>query len=76
MKTISFDPAYLADAIRLAREAKFITQAEVAKRTGLKEAAVSHFECGHRTPSIPNLIRLCEALNATPSHLLSDYCKP
>jgi len=73
MKLTGFDQYCLADAIRKAREAKGITQAQLATRTGFKPAAISHFECGQRTPSIPNLIRLCRALKTSPNALLADY---
>lgn len=52
------------------REMRGMTQEEVAKASGLKAAAVSHFETARRRPCIHNLMRLCEALRCTPNDLL------
>lgn len=45
-------------------------QAELADRAGLAPSAVSHFETGTRLPSLPNLLRLCDALSCTADRLL------
>ena len=65
--------AWLHRFVRLlsaARVAHGWTQDELGKRTGLKAAAISHFESGRRTPCMGNLIRLCRALNVSADHLL------
>ena len=53
-----------------AREALRWSQAELGKVTGLQPAATSHFECGQRLPSVPNLIRLSKALRVSTDWLL------
>lgn len=73
MKTSQFDRDHLAVRIRYAREARFMTQAQLAEKTGMQSAAISHFETGERTPSIPNIIRLCRGLGVSPNQLLCDY---
>jgi len=73
MKTADFDPEPLAATLKAFRESLDLTQQELADKTGLKPAAISHFETGLRTPSIPNIIRLCRALNVSPNRLLAQY---
>lgn len=76
MKTDAFDPLPLADAVRLTRERSKLTQQELAVKTGFHPAAISHFETGHRTPTIPNIIRLCRAMKTTPNEILAIYLLP
>ncbi|WP_424536544.1 helix-turn-helix domain-containing protein [Sphaerisporangium viridialbum] len=52
----------LGEAVRLRREELGLTQAELARRTGLKQPAVARFEAGGTMPTIPMLERLAEAL--------------
>lgn len=47
------------------REMRGLTQEQLAKKTGLQPAAISHFETGHRQPNLRNLVKLCLALNAS-----------
>jgi len=46
------------------------TQQELANKTGLKVSAVSHFECGKRTPCTRNLRSICIALRVSANWLL------
>lgn len=48
-----------------ARENLRWTQADLAKASGLQAAAISHFECGQRLPSLPNAVRLADALRVS-----------
>jgi transcriptional regulator with XRE-family HTH domain len=59
-------PARLRDA----REKRSLNQAELAKRAGLQDSAISHFETGTRKPSFDNLRRLADALDVTTDYLL------
>jgi transcriptional regulator with XRE-family HTH domain len=47
-----------------------LTQDELSERSGLKPAAISHFETGKREPSLKNIIRLCRALGCSPNALI------
>lgn len=60
----------LKERLKLARLRAGLTQNEVATITGLKPAAISHFETGNRTPSIQNLVKLCEALKITSDEII------
>ncbi|QXJ20432.1 helix-turn-helix domain-containing protein [Actinomadura graeca] len=52
----------LGKAVRERREELGLTQAALAKRTGLQQPAVARFEAGGTMPSIPTLERYALAL--------------
>ena len=56
--------------VKESRLAIDLTQAELAKRAGLQESWISHFEVGRRKPSIRNLLKLSDALNVSADYLL------
>lgn len=56
--------------LRLARELRELSQSELAARSGLQPAAVSHFETGARRPSFDNLRRLANALQVSTDYLI------
>lgn len=58
------------ERLRNARESRSLSQADLAKRTGLQPAAISHFETGQRAPSFENLRKLSDALNISVDYLL------
>ena len=47
-----------------------LTDAEVARRAGLAERRYGHYVRGAREPDLATLMRICEALDATPNDLL------
>lgn len=53
-----------------AREALRWTQDDLARVAGLQCTAISHFETGSRTPSLPNFIKLAKALRVSADWLL------
>ena len=56
--------------LKMVREQEGLTQVELAAKTGLHPSAISHFESGHRTPSLKNLVKLADALDVTTDCLL------
>ena len=60
-----------------AREALRWTQDDLARVAGLQCTAISHFETGGRTPSLPNFVKLAKALRVSSDWLLglSDDAK-
>jgi transcriptional regulator with XRE-family HTH domain len=50
-----------------------ITQAELAKRCGLKPAAIGLFEQGRRRPCLRNFLKLCDGLRCTPNDILLHH---
>ena len=66
-----------AERLKYARERlRKLSQAELAERSGLQAAAVSHFETGQRKPSFDNLRRLADALEVTTDYLLGRADAP
>jgi transcriptional regulator with XRE-family HTH domain len=45
-------------------------QMDLARKTRLKQSAISQFETGRRTPSFHNLRRLADALEVSADYLL------
>jgi len=60
----------LPEQLATLRERKGLSQADLAKRTGLQVSAISHFEKGRRSPSAANLQRLADALDVSTDYLL------
>lgn len=56
--------------LKRTREARGWSQLDLAHRTGLQPAAISHFETGHRSPSFDNLRKLSDALGVSVDYLL------
>jgi len=61
--------------LRRAREARQLSQGDLAKRAALQVSAISHFETGGRKPSFDNLKKLAEALNVSTDYLLGRVSK-
>lgn len=58
------------ERLKKAREARGLTQSQLASKSGLQAAAISHFETGQRSPSFDNLRKLSDALNMSVDYLL------
>jgi len=56
--------------LRSARELRNLSQADLAERARLQQAAVSLYESGTRRPSLRNLRRLSDALEVTTDYLV------
>ncbi len=54
----------------VAREARRLTQTELAQKAGLQPAAIGHFERNRRKPSFANVRALAKALNVSSDYLL------
>lgn len=59
----------IADKIKLSREHFGISQAELAKRSGLSEISIRKYEKGDRTPKAETLRRIAKALEVPLSEL-------
>lgn len=51
--------------IKELREAKGLTQKELGERIGVAQSAVAQWELGTKVPSLPNFVRISDALDAT-----------
>lgn len=57
--------------IRALRMAKGLSQAEIARRTGMCRPNVARLEAGKRAPHLNNIARIAVALGVVPSLILS-----
>ncbi len=65
-------PKRLSRMLKARREARGLTQAQLAKKAGVTEAYVSMLESGKRkAPSLPALQRLAKALGVPVTELLA-----
>ena len=53
------------------RKSRNVKQHELAAALGLKEAAVSRYECGDREPTLETLVRISEFFGCTVDYLLT-----
>lgn len=59
-----------AERLRICREQRGFTQADLATASRLQPSAISHFEAQTRRPSFENLRRLANALEVSTDYLL------
>jgi len=64
--------AHFHQRLRLIREARGMTQADLAKASGINATQIAHFEGGKRLPSLDNFRTLVLALHCTADYLLLD----
>ena len=60
---------FFAKHLKGIRESKGLSQSDLGKLTGLKPAAISHFETGPQKPSFDTLVKLADALSVSMDHL-------
>lgn len=58
-----------ASRLRAAREARGLTQLDLAAQTGIAQTALSHYETWRREPNLRNLRILAEALDVSTDYL-------
>jgi transcriptional regulator with XRE-family HTH domain len=56
--------------LRSVRERLFVTQEELAERTGMSRATISRIESGQQRPRISTVRRLAAALGVSPEELI------
>lgn len=56
--------------LRELREKRGMTQADVARKLGLKQATISRYECNTKTPSLASLKRLALLFGVSSDYLL------
>ena len=56
--------------LRSVRERLFVTQEELAERTGMSRATISRIESGQQRPRISTVRKLAEALGVLPEALI------
>lgn len=60
------------DRLKLLRERKNLTQAELAKELQIGRASISNYELGTRIPSIGVLNKICEYFNVSTDYLTGN----
>jgi transcriptional regulator with XRE-family HTH domain len=55
------------------RKAKKISQEKLAKLTGLDRTFISLIENGKRSPTFSTILKICSALEISPSKLFSKF---
>ena len=58
--------------LRSIRKKRGYTQEQLSERAGISAQHCSGIECGSAKVSLPALVRLCNAVEATPDELLMD----
>ncbi|WP_442796847.1 type II toxin-antitoxin system antitoxin HipB [Pantoea vagans] len=60
-----YSPLQLANRLKLIRQRNGWTQSELAKKVGLKQATISHFENAPDSTSLTTLFKLLQALEVS-----------
>jgi len=66
------DGARLGARLRELRQAAGLTQAELARRTGIHRPNIARVEAGRHTPSLETLARLAAAIGVPTTHVLAE----
>lgn len=70
MSNTSDSAESFAIRLRKAREARGLSQSELARKAGMVPSAIAHFEGDRRKPSFANARELAKALNVSSDFLL------
>jgi DNA-binding XRE family transcriptional regulator len=68
----TIDGARLGARLRELRVAAGLTQAELARRTGIHRPNIARVEAGRHTPSLETLARLASAIGVPTTHVLAE----
>lgn len=68
---------FISDRIKEYRKMRGMTQAELAKKTGISLSNISKYESGNRHPKTDYLLKIADALNVNINDLVSynSYCE-
>jgi transcriptional regulator with XRE-family HTH domain len=67
---------FRGDRLRLVREAKHLTQRELAQLCGFSEYQVSNFERGIHEPALPTFEKIAQQLEVSTDYLLGFSHEP
>jgi len=70
LETLSLDGVHLGARLRALRVAAGLTQAELARRTGIHRPNIARVEAGRHTPSLETLSRLASAIGVPTTRVL------
>lgn len=60
-----------SEKLKMLREARHLTQLQVAEQVGISKAMISAYETAIKTPSVEMLIRLARLFNVSVDYLIS-----
>lgn len=72
MSVIEKQENQVLQRLKEAREKAQLSQLELSYRSGVSQNMITYIETGKRTPTLTTLLKLCNALNISPSVLFSD----
>ncbi len=64
---------HIGQGIQAARSHAGLTQAQLAQRVGVAKVTISHWETGHRTPSMDSLVRTADALGVPVADIVQVF---
>ena len=70
MSRVKYVGDTLRGNLRQFRDLRGLTQSEMAARSGVGAASISHFETGQRVPTLGTLVKLADALDVAVDALL------
>lgn len=70
-QTLPIDGVSLGKRMRQLRVAAGLTQAELARRTGIHRPNIARVEAGRHTPSLETVARIAQAIGVSPTKVLS-----
>ncbi|WP_343580278.1 helix-turn-helix transcriptional regulator [Acinetobacter sp.] len=70
MNTVSDETYVFPERLKLVRELRKLTQAQLAEKSKIPSTSISHLEAGARKPSFDNLRKLGIALDVSTDYLL------
>ncbi|HVV82192.1 MAG TPA: XRE family transcriptional regulator [Kofleriaceae bacterium] len=73
---MSREPDHLADNIRSVREARGLSQAQIARAAGIPRATWTHLESGAANPTLAVLVKVADALQVRVDELLAAPRRP
>lgn len=65
----------MGSSIKIMRVREGLTQGELARRIGVRQTAVSQWECGKTHPGVKNLHKLAKTLNCSIDALMYEDLK-
>jgi transcriptional regulator with XRE-family HTH domain len=63
-------PPTFAERLKQIRDARDLSQSELARKAGMQPSAIAHFEADRRKPSFDNVRALAKALEVSADYLL------
>ena len=66
----------LGKLLRLSRESAGLTQESLAFQAGVDRSYISQLERDLKSPTVQMFLRLCKAMQVSPSHLIAQLENP